>query len=155
MTPDVKWLCDTLRAEIPARIHSRDTDAGGDPAWSHDFESYLFSPNATLYATDDDLWPTRLRYPMKRALAELARKPVPKGRPRLDTVLWTLAAHDGNAEMAIAALKVSNAYMHQPAKARRWVSHALYELRRVYREDAPGRALRVTKSDAQLDAEAA
>lgn len=35
--------------EVPSRIHSRDTDAGGDPAWSPEFTRYLTGSD---FATD-------------------------------------------------------------------------------------------------------
>jgi hypothetical protein len=93
------------------------------------------------------------RHPLKRALSEIGKRQVPKGRPKLDAVLWELAVHDGNVQMTIAALAMTYAYMWQPVKARRWISHALWELRGVYREDAPTRVIR--KSESQSIAEAA
>ena len=166
---DVAWFVDRYAAEIPARIHSRETAENGNPEWHKSFESYVTDGDgrwATSGRTDQDFCqhptlangdgpcPTcdntglrevhrvTFRHPMKRTLHELARLPVPKGRPPLDVVLRALAEHDGDVGFTIAALATTWAFMYQPLKARRWVAHALWECRKTYREDAPAREIR-------------
>ena len=39
--------------EVPSRIHSRDTDAGGDPAWSPEFTRYLTGSDFGTDTRDD------------------------------------------------------------------------------------------------------
>lgn len=178
MTQDwtIPEIVAAIRAELPTRMVSRDLAADGAPAFSRALESYLddegqrsvvdeqqFCNHPTLKHPGD--CPTcentglrvvtryTYRRPMRTALRKLARTPVPKGRPGLHVVIWALAANDGNESLAIGALSKQYAYMFQPIKARRWIGHALWELRAVYREDVPAREIR-GKSDAQLDAEA-
>ena len=174
------WFLDRLYAELPARIHSRDTNEAGGPEWHHTFAAYVSDGERnrwqSAYRLDTEscnhpgvtkghcatcgdtglrsLDRVKFRHPMKRSLAILGKRPVPKGRPPLDAVLWALAAQDGNVDLAILSLANEWAFMWQYTKARRWVAHALWELRRVYVEDVPAREIR-GKSESQAIAEAA
>lgn len=162
MTADILWFVTGLRGEIPVRMVSRDLDDDGSPALAAALEAYI-TDGEPCYAqcrhdhwskTSTDLWNDLYMRPFKRALGIVALRPVPKGRPALHIVLKTLARHDGNVDMTVSALAADYAFMASPAKARRWIGHALWMLRTVYREDAPSRELR-RKSEAQLDAMAA
>jgi hypothetical protein len=179
MTEDLAFFLDRLNAEIPQRIHSRETDDGGNPQWHRAFELWLTDgdgrwqtmvrdetefcnhptqPNGGHCETcDDSGLRSRVRLtfrnPMKRALHRLGCQPVPKGRPKLNTVLWALAENDGNIDLAIAALRSEYEYFWVERRARGWITHALFELRHEYREDAPARVL--DKSESQNMAEAA
>ena len=180
MNEAIEWFLVRLAAEIP-RMHSRDTGADGDPELHPSLVAYIDDGwNAawgTIHRDDTDLCahPTITdskahcptcddtglrvrsrkvyRRPMKRALSELGARRVPTNRPRLDDVLWVLAEHDGNVGLTLAALAQRSAFMARPGPARRWLGHALWALRRAYKEDAPARI--IDKSQAQIDAEAA
>lgn len=173
MQPDIEWFLDRLRAEVPQRLHSRETDDGGYPQWHGSFTAWMLDGEEVRDEQDICYHPTLIgkghcetcddtglrirtrqlyRNPMKRAVRKIGQQPVPKGRPKLDVVLWSLARHDGNVEMAIEALRLESAYMWNVRKARGWIDHALWELRAVYREDAPAR---IIKSEQQQIAEAA
>jgi hypothetical protein len=177
MSDDAQWFLERLSAEMPVRIHSRETDAGGDPAWHRAFELWLTDGEhhwATHVIEDQDYCrhPTTqgghcetcddtglrirvrhtFRYPAKRALAALDQIVVPKGRPGYGTTLRTLADNAGYIGFTIVTLRAEYSYFWGANKARRWIAESLTEFRRVYREDAPSPAL--GKSQAQLDAEA-
>lgn len=201
MKEDVQWFLVRLGAELPVRIHSRDTAENGNPELAHAFLAYITDSDAldgnhgdrpcpdgcrkehryaTVHRTEQDFCnhPTLppgakghcptctdtglrvrvrkvYRNPMTRALRQLAAKPVRAGRPPLDVVLWALAANDGNVGMAIASLCSEWAFMWAPHKARRWMCHALYEVRAAYKEDVPAQELRDRISENQAIAEAA
>ena len=146
---------DAFTAEIPLRMTSRALAGDGGPSMAGQLLAYLSDGENGHWQRipdDVDLWRERYLRPMRKALADLSRHPVPKGRPQLHVVLWALGTH-GSVDAAIMALQPEYAWMWQPVKARRWVSHALFELARVYREDVPMRVYR--KSESQSIAEAA
>jgi len=148
------------RDELPARLHTRELDAGGAPEWSRGFSAYLsdngsataivesqdFCNHPTLTdakahcpTCDDSGLRVRVRHvhrhPMKSALTRLSKMPVPFGRPRFDKVLWALLVSDGNLGMVRSMLSAEYACMGDEAFAERWTATALLKLRRVYRED--------------------
>lgn len=177
MTDPAQFFLDRYRSELPSKIHSRDVADDGAPQMAHAFESWLTDGSdrwQTHVSEDQDhcSHPTRenpcptcegtglririrsvYRHPVKRALQQLATIPVPKGRPRLDTTLIVLAENDGNLGLTIAALAPQYSYFWNPGKARRWITHALWEFRSAYKEDAPARVLH--KSESQQQAEVA
>ena len=182
MTDLIAWFLDRAKAELPSRIHSRDTAENGNPEWHRGFESYItdgenghyaahhrddqeYCNHPTLTEKEGGVCPTcdgsdlrvrtrrLLKHPMKAALGRLSRHPVPSGRPRLDSVLWALLVADGDLGLISAALSPKYACMGSPAFVRTWTMTALIKLRGVYREDVPAKEIR--KSESQSIAEAA
>lgn len=47
----VRWFREAWESEMPTRLHSRDTDAGGSPDWHGEFKAYL---TASVYAIDEE-----------------------------------------------------------------------------------------------------
>jgi hypothetical protein len=98
----------------------------------------------------------RYRWPLRAALAVVAKDNVPDDRPRLDSVIWQLAANEWAVGAAAAVLADRFPAMADPTIAAGWTLAALLRARAAYREDAPGRAVKFTeKSQAQQSAEAA
>lgn len=175
MTP--QEFCERFSAELPVRIHSRDTDSGGDLDLHPAFLSYVIDGeqgwqtergtdlidcphptvvnNAHCDVCDDTGYRPRFRRsyrrPIKRALRLVSQTWVPKDRPRLDVLLVSLAYNDGNVAATAQALRPSYSYMWSIPRAERFVDYALKELRRVYRDEEDSRP----RSEAQQIAEAA
>ena len=100
---------------------------------------------------------TLYRWPVRAAIAKVARIPVPVGRPPLDVTLRSIARAGGDLDAAAEALLVRWPAMGDPRTARAHFDTALIRVRRVFRDDPPARLLPRTvgeKSDAQLNAEA-
>lgn len=176
MTGALAYFLDRYQAEVPHKMHSRDTAENGNPEWHRAFESWLTDGDGRWMThvredqevcqhpgvvkghcptCDDSGLRVRVRHiyrhPAKRALERLSRQPVPKGRPPLDITLMVLADHDGDIGLTIAAL--ANVYSFMWTRhATRWITYALYRFRAAYGEDAPARVL--DRSQSQLDAEA-
>lgn len=99
----------------------------------------------------------RFRWPMRAALAALARQPIRRGRPNPAEVLRQLAMAEG--DMAIVGSAFAGTYpaLGDPAVMTGYIAWSLGRLRLVYREQPPARMRgpRPERSQAQLDAEAA
>lgn len=92
----VHILRKAYRDEVPTRIHSRDTDAGGDPAWSPEFTRYLTGSD---FATDhdDDTYQT----PFRACFAAMARSAHEGTRRRAAIVFRIVVAGSDPAEAAM------------------------------------------------------
>lgn len=176
MTDALSFFLDRYLAEVPVRIHSRDTNEGGGPEWHRSFESWLTDGDGKwqtgLYdETEHCQHPTNerpcpacgdsglrvrirhtYRHPVKRTLRVLQSVHVPKDRPRLHVVLEVLAANEGNYILTAQALRSEYAFMWDRERATRFINYALTEFRRCYQEHP---ALVTDRSDAQLNAEVA
>lgn len=178
MTPDTEWFLARLQAEMPSRIHTRETDDGGAPQWAAQFQSWLTDNGQMTTVTveqdychhptlggkaghcevcDDSGLRERhrhvLRRPMKAAIRRCGKVDVPPGRPKLDAVLWCLGANGGDFGLTAQALAANHAYMARPSQAMYWIAVALAAVRSRYREDVPARVL--PKSESQQIAEVA
>lgn len=101
----------------------------------------------------------RYRWPMRAALARLARVPARPGLPGLHTVLWQLAVAEGDVARVADLLASSHPLMGDLGAAVRHVSLALSRLRSAYREEAPprhvaGERSTIERSESQAIAEA-
>lgn len=178
MTDAAQFFLDRYQAEVPTKIHSRDTAENGNPEWHRSFESWLTDGEGgwQTHSRDDTEFcnhPTRethcsvcdgtglrvktrhvYRHPAKWTL-ETRLKPlrVAKGRPRLDEVLEVFAANDGDYGLTIAALRSTYSIMWDKRLAVRHIDFALREFQRCYVEQPPTYV--PGRSDAQLDAEVA
>ena len=172
-----------FRAEIPARLHSRDTSEGGTPEFHRGFLAYLTDGERGRFATHvtdetdhcqhptlapgDSDCPTcegtglrtvtrhSYRVPVKRALYKLHGWKVPPGRPPFDTLLWTLGCADGDLGITMGILAAQYPMMADYGFAYAWTLTALRSWQRVFTVDAPAKVLRRDKSENQLAAEAA
>ena len=92
----VRDLRRAYQDEVPSRIHSRDTDAGGDPAWSPEFTRYLTGSD---FATDkdDDIYTT----PFRACYAAMTRSAQEGTRRRAAIVFRIVAAGNDPAEAAM------------------------------------------------------
>jgi hypothetical protein len=171
------WFIERARAELPMRIHSRDTDDGGYPQWHPSFTSYINDNGYGTTVEDEQVYcyhpigkvnghcevcdDTGLRIitrsrkarPMKAALLRIGKMPVPSYVPGYQAACWALLVNDGNIAMAGDSLSPTWVIMGNPGLCLRWTHIALKKLKAAYREDVPARELR-DRSDAQLDAEA-
>lgn len=156
----------------------------GSPAWTADYRRWIEeSPFATVHESQvgvncvhpqqspkdrkhglpcpdcqetgiRDVHRLRYRWPMRAALATIAKRDVPAGRPRLDSVTWQLAMNDWSVSAMAAVLALDFPALADPGVAGASAHTALRQLRWAYREDAEGRSVRWTdKSDSQRAAE--
>jgi len=87
--------------EVPTRIHSRDTDAGGDPAWSPEFTRFLTGSD---FATDtrDDGTTEVYTTPLRACLASMGRSASESSRRRAAITFRIVVAGSDPAEAAMA-----------------------------------------------------
>lgn len=157
----------------------------GTPAWHRRFEEWLYRseraivvvtedmpclhvarapgavcPGCCTYDTDGNpvadtgvrsIPIERYRWPMRAAVSRVARKRVPYGYPGYGAVLWQLATTASVAQTC-SVLAMGYPLMGDPRAAKRHVSIALRRVRETFGIHPP---VRIQKSDAQLDAEAA
>lgn len=92
----VRMLRKAYADEVPSRIHSRDTDAGGDPAWSPEFTRYLTGSD---WATDkdDDTYTT----PVRACYSAMSRSSSEGTRRRAAIVFRVVVAGTDPAEAAM------------------------------------------------------
>lgn len=79
--------------EVPARIHSHDTDGGGDPAWSPEFTRYLTGSD---FSTDrNDVGTTEVyATPFRACMASMSRSAHEGTRRRAAIVFRAVVAGD-------------------------------------------------------------
>lgn len=86
--------------EVPSRIHSRDTDAGGDPAWSPEFTRYLTGSDFTTDVRDPGSTEVYLA-PFRACMAAMGRSPHEATRRRAAIVFRAVVAGE---DLATAAM---------------------------------------------------
>ena len=86
--------------EVPSRIHSHDTDAGGDPAWSPEFSRYLTGSD---FATDrgDEGSTEVYTTPFRACMAAMQRSSDEATRRRASIVAHITYGNAGPVESAM------------------------------------------------------
>jgi hypothetical protein len=101
---DLRELVRDLRRaytdEVPTRIHSRDTDAGGDPAWSPEFTRYLTGSDSATDARDPGSTEVYLT-PFRACMASMERSTDQATRKRAAIVSHVVIGNYGPVEAAI------------------------------------------------------
>lgn len=140
----VRWFMDEAAADIPVRLHSRDTAEDGDPEWHASFRSYLMAHPAAVDREGEVRSPFRFWLWIMRGESR-------QGRVGAD-FLFRLAYLQGDWLAAVKTLTPLTEDGEVMARV-----YALSTLQAFWRrmQCEPRRMARAPKSEAQVAAEEA